>query len=97
MAAILGPLSGALVGLLSARRAVRAARTAGDQQALAALHTGYQALVNDRATYTRDLLAELIAVKEEIAALRRENAGLLLEAGALPVQLGQSRERPLTS
>ena len=88
-AALLGPLSGTVAGLLSARRAVRTARAVGDQQALAALHTGYQALLNDRATYTRDVLAELAAVKTELAALRQENARLLLEVGALRAQLNQ--------
>lgn len=97
LAAILGPLSGILAGLFSARRAVRTARTTGEQQALAALHTGYQALLNDRATYTRDVLAELTAVKSELAALRQENARLLLEVGALRAQLGHPPEGPPTS
>lgn len=89
LAAFLGPATGILTGFLAARRAVRTARLSSDQQALTALHTGYQALLTDRATYTRDVLAELAAVKTELAALRQENARLLLEVGALRAQLNR--------
>ena len=89
LAAILGPATGALTGLLAGRRAVRTARTSADQQALAALHTGYQALLDDRATHTHDVLAELTAVKTELSAVRQENARLLLEVGALRAQLNR--------
>ncbi|MFC5098434.1 hypothetical protein [Amycolatopsis plumensis] len=83
IAALLGPFSGVLAGLFSARRAVRNARSAGERQALAALHTGYQNLLRERAAYTRDLLDELTSVNRDLAALRRENAELLGEIRAL--------------
>jgi len=89
LAAILGPVTGALTGSLAARRTVRNARISSEQQALTALHSGYQALLDDRATHTRDVLAELTAVKTELAALRQENARLLLEVGALRAQLNR--------
>ncbi len=94
LAAFLGPTTGILTGFLAARRAVRTARTNSDQQALAALHSGYQALLDDRATHTRDVLAELTAVKTELIAVRQENARLLLEVGALRAQLGHPPEGP---
>ncbi|WET76903.1 hypothetical protein P3102_22635 [Amycolatopsis sp. QT-25] len=75
--------------MLAARRAIRTARTSADHQALAALHTGYQALLKDRATHTRDVLAELTAVKAELSAVRQENARLLIELGALRAQLNR--------
>ncbi|WP_158885091.1 hypothetical protein [Amycolatopsis anabasis] len=83
----LGPATGALTALYTARRAVRTARTSADAQALAELHAGYQALLADRANHTRDVLAELAAVKAELSAVRQENARLLLEVGALRAQL----------
>lgn len=96
LAALLGPATGALTGLLAARRAVRTSRTSADQQALNALHTGYQALLTDRAEHTRDVLAELNAVKHELIAVRQENARLLVEVGALRAQINHSR-RPETT
>lgn len=89
LAAFLGPATGILTGVLAARRAVRTARLSSDQQALTALHAGYQALLEDRATHTRDVLAELTAVKTELSAVRQENARLLLEVGALRAQLNR--------
>lgn len=94
LAAILGPVAGVLTGLFSARRAVRTAKASTDAQALATLHSGYQALLDDRATHTRDVLAELTAVKAELIAVRQENARLLLEVGALRAQMGHSPEGP---
>ncbi|WP_037354968.1 hypothetical protein [Amycolatopsis orientalis] len=96
LAAFLGPATGALTGLLTARRAVRTSRASADQQALTALHAGYQALLNDRADHTRDVLAELSAVKEELIAVRQENARLLIEVGALRAQIGHT-QRPETA
>lgn len=68
---------------------MRTAKASTDQQALTALHSGYQALLDDRATHTRDVLAELTAVKTELIAVRQENARLLLEVGALRAQLNR--------
>ncbi|MER6665735.1 hypothetical protein NQK81_09165 [Amycolatopsis roodepoortensis] len=96
LAATLGPATGALTGLLAARRAIRTARTSADHQALAELHAGYQALLKDRATHTRDVLAELTAVKTELSAVRQENARLLLEVGALRAQMNRPPEGPPT-
>jgi len=92
LAALLGPTTGALTGLLTARRAVRTSRSSADLQALTALHAGYQALLNERAHHTRDVLAELNAVKEELVAVRQENARLLIEVGALRAQLDHSQQ-----
>lgn len=89
IAAFLGPATGALTALYTARRAGRVSRASADAQALAALHAGYQALLDERATHTRDVLAELTAVKTEVAALRAENARLLLDVAALRAQLQQ--------
>ncbi|MFD8494274.1 hypothetical protein [Amycolatopsis sp. NPDC059657] len=73
---------------------MRTAKASTDAQALAALHAGYQALLGERATHTRDVLAELTAVKTELSALRQENARLLLEVGALRAQLDHQRKEP---
>ncbi|SDC25945.1 hypothetical protein [Actinokineospora iranica] len=95
-AALLGPLTGAVTGAWTARRGVRAARTAADQQSLSALHAGYQALLAERATYTRDVLAELAAVKAELSALRAEHLTVLRELAGLRAHFAPHTQPPPT-
>ncbi|WP_026424668.1 hypothetical protein [Actinokineospora inagensis] len=87
LAALLGPLTGAATGAWTARRTLRATRAATEQQSLAALHAGYQSLLDERATYTRDVLAELAAVKAELTALRIEHLRVLTEIAGLRAHL----------
>ncbi|MBM7771719.1 uncharacterized protein YlxW (UPF0749 family) [Actinokineospora baliensis] len=87
IAALLGPLTGAVTGAWTARRTLRTARAAGEQQSLTALHAGYQSLLDERATYTREVLAELAAVKTELHALRVEHLRVLTEIAGLRAHL----------
>lgn len=97
LAALLAPISGVVSGAWTARRAVRTARLAGEQQSLTALHAGYQALLDERATYTREVLAELAAVKAELTGLRAEHLRLLTEVAGLRAHLTTHPSLPGTA